>query len=93
MRALVLAGLLLFPSWIAAQNETTASRSWTAIDQVRVEFVGEHESSRRPENMTIRNRCGADAAMDVNGFAAVVALRLHYELTWYPGDERRVPNC
>lgn len=68
----------------------TDNTGCTAIDQVRVEFLGSIPDYETPGGFIIRNRCGADSAMDVNGFSTQVALRLHYELT---GDERDVPNC
>jgi len=64
-----------------------------AIDQVRVDFLGTHPGFDTSDAFIVRNRCGADGVMDVNGVASLVALRLHYALTTYPGDDRRPPNC
>ena len=62
----------------------------TAIDEVRVQFMRSDDDIEAPSDFTVRNRCGADSAMDVNNFAAVVALRLHYGLS---GEDGQVPNC
>lgn len=68
----------------------TDNTGCTAIDEVRVQFMRSDDDIEVPNDFTVRNRCGGDSAMDVNNLAAVVALRLHYELS---GDDRQVPNC
>jgi hypothetical protein len=61
------------------------------IDNVRVDFLGEYPGYGTPEGFLVRNRCGADGAMAVDGVAAIVALRLHALLA--PDPDAEIPRC
>jgi len=71
----------------------TDNRTCLAVGQVRVALRGSHRGIETPASLIVRNRCGANSVMAVQGIAALVAARIHHELTTYPGDERRVPSC
>lgn len=86
----------LRPTTQAARCEVvsgTDNRRCTAIDRVRVEFLGEYPGLETPNAFSVRNLCGADEVMAIERIAALVARRLHYGLTTYEGDDRRVPRC
>ncbi len=71
----------------------TGNTRCTAIDGVLVDFLGAHPDYETPTRVNVRNRCGADGLLNASGFSALVAARLHYELTRLPGDDREVPRC
>jgi hypothetical protein len=71
----------------------TDNRVCEAIGEVRVEFLGNYRERAKPDDFTLRNRCGSDGLLDVDGFSALVAARIHFSLTTFPGDERQVPRC
>lgn len=71
----------------------TGNTRCTAIDGVLVDFLGAHPGYETPTRVNVRNRCGADGLLSASGFSALVAARLHYELTRLPGDDREVPRC
>ena len=68
-------------------------RGCLAVGQVRVDFVGSTPGFDGRNAVTIRNRCRANAVLAAQGISSLVAARIHYELTTYPGDERREPRC
>jgi hypothetical protein len=71
----------------------TDNRVCEAITEVRVEFLGKYRDRPKPDDFTIRNRCGSDGVLDVDSLSALVAARVHYALTTFPGDARQVPRC
>jgi hypothetical protein len=71
----------------------TDNRVCEAIGEVRVEFIGRYRDRAKPDDFTILNRCGSDGLLDVDGLSALVAARIHYAFTTYPGDERQIPRC
>jgi hypothetical protein len=71
----------------------TDNRGCTAIDNVRVEFIGSHEGGVRPGGFQVRNRCGAEGVMGVDGFSFYVAQRVHHALTLASSGDAPGPPC
>lgn len=71
----------------------TDNRVCQSLGQVQVDFMGRSEVAETPNGFLVRNRCGAEDYLLAIGMAELVADRLHYEITTFEGDERRVPSC
>lgn len=71
----------------------TNPRSCLAVGNVRVDLIGSYPGFDGGEPFTVRNRCRATDVLTARGISSLVAARIHYELTTYPGDERREPRC
>jgi hypothetical protein len=71
----------------------TDNRSCQAIDDVRIDFLGTHPEFPTPGALLVRNRCGSDQVMDVEGLAVYVAARLRHALTGAPPDQEPAPVC
>lgn len=71
----------------------TNPRSCLAVGSVRIDLIGSYPGFDGREPFTVRNRCRATDVLTARGISSLVAARIHYELTTYPGDERREPRC
>ena len=71
----------------------TDDSTCVAIAEVRVAFIGTFRDRPKPEDFTVRNQCGSDGAMDVDGIATLVAARILYAFKTTPGEEPPQPRC
>lgn len=76
-----------------AVSSGTSDTACAAIDQVRIDFLGTPPGRENMDPITVRNRCGANSIMGVEGISAYVAIHLDLALTTFEGDERKPPNC
>ena len=74
---------------LCAAMSGTDNRGCPAIDQVIVEFIGSSPGVETPVGFTLRNRCGGEGLLDVNGLGYLLAARLDYALSTFPGDRGR----
>ncbi len=71
----------------------TDTRGCPAIDAVQVDFLGAYPGRPTPDGFTVRNRCGSDGVMAVDGIAALVSLWIDYALTGGKEAGRPEPRC
>jgi hypothetical protein len=71
----------------------TDNRSCQAIDDVRIDFLGSDPEFPTPGALLVRNRCGSDQVMDVEGLAVYVAARLRHTLMGGPPEQAPAPVC
>ena len=71
----------------------TDNRGCVAIEDVRVDFLGSDSEGRAPDAFLVRNRCGSDEIMDVDGISSYVAARLRHALAEAPDDQMPGPSC
>lgn len=71
----------------------TDNRGCQAIDDVRVDFLGADPERGTPEGFLVRNRCGSDEIMDVDGISALVAARVQHLLAGEPANRMPGPSC
>ncbi len=71
----------------------TDNQRCQAIDDVRIDFLGSEPDLPTPGTLLVRNRCGSDQVMDVEGLAVYVTARLRHALMGARSDQAPAPVC